>query len=513
MGAAPPASALVLDRVTFTYPGAPAPVLDRHFAPDRAGETIALVGENGAGKTTLVKLMLGLYQPDTGRILLDGEDLATADPAAVRPRLSGVFQHFTRYPMTAEENVTLGNRDLEAGVPATLAVVGLGDLPGMLPDGLETVLAPDLGGVDLSGGQWQRLAIARAGIREASLVALDEPTASLDPLAEVAIFERFADLAAGRTTILVSHRLGMARLADRIVTLEHGRILETGSHDALLAQPGSRYAGDVGGAGQMVSVAMPDPDSHPRAHAGGTRFACLADIAKTQPLPLLGRVLFVLVASARAGVYIAVTGGIVDAFIASDGRKAFQWVLAFLATSLVEEVYWAFKPWSTAIIADQSSYRFQRRVMERSLAAPLVAFEHGPFIARLQRASDNIGERFSTMLMSLVDSLQVFGMGASIMVTAWLISPWIPLVIAIAAIPAMLVEWRVAQAVQQAMRAAPRMPISWRGSRTSCASATPAPSCACSGTALASSAAGSKRDRASTRTRSTPRPGASTPAW
>jgi ATP-binding cassette subfamily B protein len=241
VGAAPPASALVLDRVTFTYPGAPAPVLDDISLRIAPGETIALVGENGAGKTTLVKLMLGLYQPDTGRILLDGEDLATADPAAVRPRLSGVFQHFTRYPMTAEENVTLGNRDLEAGVPATLAVVGLSDLPGMLPHGLETVLAPDLGGVDLSGGQWQRLAIARAGIREASLVALDEPTASLDPLAEVAIFERFADLAAGRTTILVSHRLGMARLADRIVTLEHGRILETGSHDALLAQPGSRY--------------------------------------------------------------------------------------------------------------------------------------------------------------------------------------------------------------------------------------------------------------------------------
>jgi ABC-type multidrug transport system fused ATPase/permease subunit len=201
----------------------------------------------------------------------------------------------------------------------------------------------------------------------------------------------------------------------------------------------------------MVLVVMPDPDTAPAHPRWRDTFRVLADIAKTQPLPLLGLVLFVLVASARAGVYIAVTGGIVDAFIASDGRKAFQWVLVFLATSLVEEVYWTFKPWATAIITDQSSYRFQRRVMERSLAAPLVAFEHGLFTARLQRASDNIGERFSTMLMSLVDSLQVFGMGASIMVTAWLISPWIPLVIAIAAIPAMLVEWRVAQAVQQAM--------------------------------------------------------------
>jgi ATP-binding cassette subfamily B protein len=106
----------------------------------------------------------------------------------------------------------------------------------------DTVLSPDLGGTDLSGGQWQRIAIARAGIREASLVALDEPTAALDPLAEVAIFGRFADLAANRTTILVSHRLGMARLADRIVCIEHGRIVEEGHHDDLVSRPGSRYA-------------------------------------------------------------------------------------------------------------------------------------------------------------------------------------------------------------------------------------------------------------------------------
>jgi len=241
VASAPAASELVLEDVTFTYPGASEPVVREVSLRIAPGETIALVGENGAGKTTLVKLMLGLYQPDSGRILLDGADLATVNPVEIRERLSGVFQHFARYPLTLEENVTLGNDRLATGVTGALAVVGLERLPDTLPGGLDTVLSPDLGGADLSGGQWQRVAIARAGIREASLVALDEPTAALDPLAEVAIFERFADLAANRTTILVSHRLGMARLADRIVTLEHGRVLETGTHDALLDNAGSRY--------------------------------------------------------------------------------------------------------------------------------------------------------------------------------------------------------------------------------------------------------------------------------
>ena len=239
---APTASELVLEGVTYTYPGTAMPALTDVSLRIAPGETIALVGENGAGKTTLVKLMLGLLQPDCGRIILDGEDLATVEPTAVRARLSGVFQHFTRYPMTARDNITLGNGHGDREVERALDLVGLARLPERLPDGLDTMLAPDLGGIDLSGGQWQRLAIARAGIRGASLVALDEPTAALDPLAEVAIYRRFADLAATRTTILVSHRLGMARLAKRIVCLEHGQVVEDGRHDDLVARPGSRYA-------------------------------------------------------------------------------------------------------------------------------------------------------------------------------------------------------------------------------------------------------------------------------
>ncbi len=238
----PAASELVLDRVTYTYPGATSPALNGISLRVGPGETVALVGENGAGKTTLVKLMLGLLQPDSGSISIDGVDLAEADPAAVRERLSGVFQHFTRYPLSAHDNVTLGGSYPDGAVEHALHVVGLSHLADRMPAGLDTILAPDLGGVDLSGGQWQRIAIARAGIRDASLVALDEPTASLDPLAEVAIFRRFADLAAGRTTILVSHRLGIARLADRIIALENGQLMESGPHNDLVARPDSVYA-------------------------------------------------------------------------------------------------------------------------------------------------------------------------------------------------------------------------------------------------------------------------------
>jgi ABC-type multidrug transport system fused ATPase/permease subunit len=237
----PTAGEIRFERVTFTYPGSSRPVIDDVSLTIRAGETIALVGENGAGKTTLVKLMLGLYTPDRGRVLLDGVDIATLDPGQLRQRLSGVFQHFVRYPLSAAENVTLGAIADLGRVHKALELAGIHETVGRLPDGPDTVLSPDLGGVDLSGGQWQRIAIARAGLRDASVLCLDEPTAALDPLAEVAIYKRFAELSRDRTTILVSHRLGMARLADRIVVLEHGRVIEQGTHDSLVTRRGTEY--------------------------------------------------------------------------------------------------------------------------------------------------------------------------------------------------------------------------------------------------------------------------------
>jgi ABC-type multidrug transport system fused ATPase/permease subunit len=234
---------LAIEGLTFSYPGTSTPVVQDLSVEIEPGERVAIVGENGAGKTTLIKLALGLYAPDAGRIALDGEDLATMPAAERQRRLSAIFQHFTRYPFTIAENITL-TRD-EKGADGQLAWVlelaGMSSFVGRQRDGVDTLLAPDLGGVDLSGGQWQRLAIARAGWRGADVLVLDEPTAALDPMAEVALFRRFADLARGRTTLLVSHRLGMARLADRILVLEHGRLIESGSHDALRAA-GGRYA-------------------------------------------------------------------------------------------------------------------------------------------------------------------------------------------------------------------------------------------------------------------------------
>jgi len=201
----------------------------------------------------------------------------------------------------------------------------------------------------------------------------------------------------------------------------------------------------------MVPVAGSRNDTESRPRWRDT-LRLVAGIARAQPGPLAALVLFVIVSSARVGVYIAVNGAMVDAFLASDGRKAFTWAVIFLLTNLVEEAYWTIKPWLVAMVTDQASHRFQRQVMERALDAPLIAFEHAGFSAKLQRASDDIGQRFSNLVMGLVDSLQVVSMGASILVTAWLISPWIPLAIALAAIPAIVVETGVAQAVQEALR-------------------------------------------------------------
>jgi ATP-binding cassette, subfamily B, bacterial len=230
--------------VWFTYPGSDRPALAGVGFMLGAGEKVALVGENGAGKTTITKLLLGLYRPDQGRITVDGVDLREIDPAAVRAAMSAVFQQFVRYQLTFAENVALGAPDRlsdRQGVTLAVGQAGATDIVQGLPEGLDTLLGPDVGGVDLSGGQWQRVALARAFFREAQVLVLDEPTAALDPLAELALFERFATLAEGKSALLVSHRLGMARLADRILVLAGGKVVEAGTHAALV-QAGGQYA-------------------------------------------------------------------------------------------------------------------------------------------------------------------------------------------------------------------------------------------------------------------------------
>ncbi|MBW3544528.1 MAG: ABC transporter ATP-binding protein/permease [Bacteroidetes bacterium] len=209
------------------------------------GEKLALVGENGAGKTTLVKLLARLYDPTEGRIILDGHDLKEYDPAALRQEIGVIFQDFVRFQFTAGDNIAVGRiafREekprIEDAAYRSLANTVVEKLPKQYEQMIGRRFAD---GVDLSGGEWQKVALARAYIREAQLLILDEPTAALDARAEHVVFLRFAELTQGKMAVLISHRFSTVRMADRILVLEGGQLLEAGSHEALLQQEG-RYA-------------------------------------------------------------------------------------------------------------------------------------------------------------------------------------------------------------------------------------------------------------------------------
>jgi ATP-binding cassette subfamily B protein len=211
----------------------------------RAGERLALVGENGAGKTTLIKLITRLYDPTEGRILLDGVDLREYDPAELRRQVGVIFQDYLRYQMTMALNIAVGNIDRQSD-RELIEAAARQSLAHMLAERLPARYDQELGrrfrnGVELSGGEWQKVALARAYMRDAQLLILDEPTAALDARAEYEVFQRFAELTAGRTAVLISHRFSTVRMADRILVLEKGELLEAGSHEELL-RAGGRYA-------------------------------------------------------------------------------------------------------------------------------------------------------------------------------------------------------------------------------------------------------------------------------
>ena len=234
-----------LDNVSFTYPGSDRPALADVSITLRPGERIALVGENGAGKTTLAKILMGLYEPTSGRIIVDGVELNEMALADWYRRIGAVFQNFTRYQVSVRENIGFGwlpKLDDAEAIARAAARSGADEVSASLPRGLETPLGKEFQeGAELSVGQWQRLAIGRAYLRPAEVLILDEPASGLDAKAEAGVYDHFARMAEASTVVLISHRLGSCRLADRILVLNEGRVVEQGTHSQLIAA-GGEYA-------------------------------------------------------------------------------------------------------------------------------------------------------------------------------------------------------------------------------------------------------------------------------
>lgn len=235
---------ITLENVSFSYPNAEKKAVKGASFTLKKGETLAIVGENGSGKSTLLRLISGLYLPDEGSVRIHGVETALLTPKELFSNTSAVFQKYQRYQMTLEENITVSETEKkydEAVLDSVCEMAGSDKSDSVFPQGYRTMLSREFDGVDISGGQWQRVAIARGFFRSHNLIMLDEPTAAIDPYEETRIYNRFAEISRDKSAVIVTHRLGSVKLADRIIVMKNGEVVQTGTHEELFAEVNGEY--------------------------------------------------------------------------------------------------------------------------------------------------------------------------------------------------------------------------------------------------------------------------------